>query len=117
MTWQAHVLLVIVVASCIAFILRLVRRGHLRAKYSLLWLSIGLLLAVVAAFPGLLAHLAELAGVQYAPVAFLLLAIAFLLVVVVHFSWELSRLEERSRMLAERVALLEHLIDERTGAT
>ena len=33
-------------------------------------------------------------------------AIVFLFFVVVHFSWELSRLEERSRSLAEEVALL-----------
>jgi hypothetical protein len=114
MTWEAHLLLVVTVASCIAFIVRLVRRGQLRAKYSMLWLSIGLVLVVIAAFPRVLGHLAELAGVQYAPVAFLLVAMAFLLVVAVHFSWELSRLEERTRTLAERLALLEQRLDERT---
>ena len=35
-----------------------------------------------------------------------LLAIAFLLLVCVYFSWELSRLEARSRILAEELALL-----------
>jgi hypothetical protein len=38
--------------------------------------------------------------------AFLLLAIAFLLVLTLHFSWELSRLEDRTRRLAEVCALL-----------
>ena len=31
-------------------------------------------------------------------------AVAFLFVLTVHFSWELSRLEERTRTLAEEVA-------------
>ena len=33
-------------------------------------------------------------------------AIAFLFVVIVHFSYELSRLEDRTRTLAEELALL-----------
>ena len=45
-------------------------------------------------------------GVDYPPAVFLGVAVAFLLVVVVQFSWELSRLEERSRVLAEEVAFL-----------
>jgi hypothetical protein len=36
--------------------------------------------------------------------------------VAVHFSWELSRLEERTRTLAERLALLEQRLEERTPA-
>jgi hypothetical protein len=35
-----------------------------------------------------------------------MIAIVFLLIVVMHFSWELSRLEERTRTLAEEIALL-----------
>jgi hypothetical protein len=36
------------------------------------------------------------------------------MLVVMHYSWELSRLEERSRTLAEEVALLRHQLDELT---
>ena len=35
-----------------------------------------------------------------------LVAVTFLFLVAVHFSWELSRLEDRNRALAEEVALL-----------
>ena len=45
-------------------------------------------------------------GIKYEPATFFLAAIAFLFVIVVHFSWELSRLEDRTRTLAEEVALL-----------
>jgi hypothetical protein len=45
-------------------------------------------------------------GISYGPTTFFLGAITLLLLVVVHFSWELSRLEERTRLLAEELALL-----------
>ena len=45
----------------------------------------------------------------------MLLAVSFLLVLVLHFSWELSRLEDRTRALAEEDALLREEV-ERSGA-
>lgn len=106
MTGRAHLILVVITLAALAFVVRLVRQRTLQAKYAMLWLSIGVLLVVVAAFPHLLDWLAARAGIFYPPAAFLLLAVAFLFVVVIHFSWELSRLEERTRTLAEEVALL-----------
>jgi hypothetical protein len=48
----------------------------------------------------------ERIGVTYQPALFLMLGLAFLFLLSVHFSWELSRLEDRVRALAEEVALL-----------
>ena len=87
-------------------IIRLVRRGSLKAKYSVLWLTVGLVLAVAASVPTLLDRLADRLGIWYQPTLFLLLAIGFLLLVAMHFSYELSRLEKRVRALAEELALL-----------
>jgi hypothetical protein len=47
----------------------------------------------------------------YSPTIFLLLAVGFLFLVVVHYSWELSRLENRTRTLAEELALLRTRLD------
>lgn len=102
----AHVLIALVTAAAILFVVYLLRRGRLRSKYALLWLSVAIPLGVLAAFPGLLTWVSEKLGVFYPPALFLLLAVAFLFVVVVQFSWELSRLEDRTRKLAEEVALL-----------
>jgi hypothetical protein len=51
-------------------------------------------------------RLADRLGIWYQPTLFLLLAIGFLLLVAMHFSYELSRLEKRVRALAEELALL-----------
>lgn len=106
MSTRAHVLVVLIAALPALFVLRLVRRRALRAKYSLLWLAVGAVLMVTAVFPGLVDHAAEAIGISYPPAVYLMIAIVFLLIVVMHFSWELSRLEERTRTLAEEIALL-----------
>ena len=103
---EAHVLVIVLAAAVIAFIVHLVRSRRLRAKYSVLWFSIGLVLAVLAVFPDLLVEVSDLFGIEYPPATFMLLALSFLLVLVLHFSWELSRLEDRTRALAEEHALL-----------
>src|SRR5262245_2011090 len=113
MSTSAHVLVIVLAAGIIAFIVHLVRSRQLRAKYSVLWFSIGLLLAVLAIFPDLLVELSDLFGIDYAPATFMLLALSFLLLLVLHFSWELSRLEDRTRTLAEEQALLRQEIEER----
>ena len=106
MSGRAHLLVLAVTLFNVAFILRLVRRRQLRAKYAILWLSIGLGLVGISASPALLDRLSVWLGISYGPTTFFLGAITLLFLVAVHFSWELSRLEERSRTLAEEIALL-----------
>jgi hypothetical protein len=107
---RAHILVVVLAAATILFIVHLVRHRQLRAKYSVLWLSIGVALAILAVFPGLLVPISDALGIDYPPATFLLLAVSFLLLLVLHFSWEISRLEDRTRVLAEEQALLRELV-------
>ncbi|MBV8981455.1 MAG: DUF2304 domain-containing protein [Acidimicrobiia bacterium] len=106
MSARAHVLVLLVVLSSIAFLLRMVRRRQLQAKYALLWLSAGVVLLLLAASPQLLDRASIWLGISYGPTTFFLGAITLLFLVVIHFSWELSRLEDRTRVLAEELAVL-----------
>ena len=110
MSTRAHVMVVLLALAAIVFIIRLVRQRRLRAKYSVLWLSIGVGLAVLAAWPDLLTELSDLVGIEYPPAMFFALALSFLLLLCLHFSWEISRLEDRTRALAEEHALLQQLV-------
>lgn len=114
MSTQAHILVIALSSAVILLIIRLVRTRTLRAKYSVLWFSIGVLLAVLAIFPDLLTAISDLFDIGYAPATFMLAAISFLFVIVLHFSWELSRLEDRTRTLAEEIALLRDELDRAT---
>jgi hypothetical protein len=105
MSTSAHVLVIVLALAATLFIVRLVARRQLRSKYALLWLVIAVVLVPLAAVPSLLDDVAHWLGFAYAPALLFLLAIGFLFAVVVHFSWELSRLELRVRTLAEELAL------------
>ena len=84
----------------------MLRRHRLREKYALLWFFVALGVLVLAIFPGLLTTVAELVGVQV-PVNLLFFAASLvLLVLTLQHSYELGRLEEKTRVLAEEVALL-----------
>ena len=114
MTSRAHILwlvLALVLFVAIGLILVLVRRRNLRSKYGLLWVSVGIALVPLAIFPGFVDWMARTLGVLYQPTVILLAAIGLLLLLAMHYSWELSRLEERSRTLAEEVALLRAELD------
>ena len=90
----------------VLFIVRMVRRNQLPSRYALLWLSIGGVVAFFGTFPGVLDRVSTWLGIAYAPGTFFLGAITVLLLIVVHFSWELSRLDAKTRLLAEELAVL-----------
>ena len=103
---RAHVMVLIVCLLGATFLLRLLRRRQLRGKYTLLWILTGVVLLAIATFPSVVDHVAHSLNIYNPPNALFLLAIAFLLLVCVYFSYELSRLEERTRILAEELAIL-----------
>lgn len=106
LSFGAHVFLFLGTVASIAFILFLLRRRQLRGKYALLWTAAAISLGLLAVFPGLLTRISEWLGVTYPPILFAVVAIGFLLVIVIQFSWELTRQEDRTRTLAEELALL-----------
>jgi hypothetical protein len=103
---RAHVLVVLVVLAGVFFLLRVLNRRQMRGKYTLLWMFVGMLVLVLAAFPVLLDRVSHFLRIYYAPSTLFIAAIGFLLLVCVYFSFELSRLEERTRILAEELAIL-----------
>lgn len=107
----AHLFLIAGTLASMLFIIVLLRRRQLRGKYAMLWTAMGGALVVLAIVPGILTWVADKLGVFYPPVLFLVVAIGFLLVVVIQFSWELSRMEDRTRTLAEELALLRQELD------
>lgn len=102
------------VAAAIAvlvFIVEMLRRGIVAEKFAALWLVVAVVLVVLSVFPSVLGSMARMLG--FAVPANLLFALAalLLLAVSVQLSYEVGRLESRSRTLAQRMALLQHEVD------
>jgi hypothetical protein len=109
-----------VAAAMLLFtVLELVRRRRLLERYALLWLLAATCVLVLAVWRGLLVKLAHLFGIVSAPNALFFIAIAFVLLLLLHFSAALSRLSDQSKVLAQRLALLEarlHRVEEAEAA-
>ncbi|WP_270409589.1 DUF2304 domain-containing protein [Microbacterium maritypicum] len=79
---------------------------RLREKYAILWLIIGVAMLVLTIFPGLLTGLADVLGVEIPANLLFVLALALLIGVTLHQSWELSTAEDETRRVAEEIAIL-----------
>jgi hypothetical protein len=100
------VLTVVAGLAVLAFILELLRRRQLQEKYAILWLVVGIVTVPLAVFPKLIDRAADLIGIANGVSLALFLGVVFLLIVCIHLSWEVSRLEEETRTLAEEIALM-----------
>jgi hypothetical protein len=89
-------------------ILELIRSRRLQERYALLWLLTGIVILILAAWRGALARLADLVGIAYPPSALFVLASIFVMVVLLHYSTVISKLSDQNRILAQRLAMLEH---------
>ena len=88
-------------------VLELVRRRRLLERYALVWLGSALVLLALAVWKGLLGSIASAVGIFYPPAALFVIAFGFILVLLLHFSTAVSRLTDQSKVLAQRIALME----------
>lgn len=100
------VITTITALTLLLFIVELLRRRQLQEKYALLWLAVSIAMLPLAFFPRLVDEAANAVGVASGVSLVLFTAIVFLLLVCMHLTWEVSRLEEETRVLAEEVALI-----------
>jgi hypothetical protein len=93
-------------------VLELVRRRNLLERYALAWLGAGLVLLVLAVWGGLLERLATATGIAYPPNALFVIAFVFVLLLLLNFSAAVSRLTDQTKVLAQRIALMEERLGE-----
>ena len=107
METRIQVLSIAVSAGLLVVVLELVRRRSFLERYAILWLFSGLILLALAIWQGLLERVASLLGIAYPPNALFLIAFGFVMILLLHFSLAVSKLSDQTRVLAQRLALLE----------
>lgn len=107
MSLSAQLVSVLFAVLVFLLVFEMVRRRYLRERYALLWLGAAFVLIVLAAWNGLLATISRAVGIATPSNAFFVIAFAFLLLLLLHFSAVVSRLADETRVLAQRLALLE----------
>jgi hypothetical protein len=88
-------------------VLELVRRRRLLERYALVWLGSAVVLFALAIWGGLLNTVADAIGIFYPPTALFVIAFGFILMLLLHFSTAVSRLTDQTKVLAQRLALME----------
>ncbi len=92
-------------------IFEMVRKKKIKEEYSILWFIMGLIFLFISAFPSIIDKLGNLFGIVYAPTLIILLLIAFILTVLIHFSVVLSKLSEKNKELIQEIGLLKYELD------
>ncbi|MDJ0316481.1 DUF2304 domain-containing protein [Arthrobacter antibioticus] len=96
----------ILAVAIVVLVFEMLRRKKLREKYAVLWLVVGALTIILAAFPHALSIASDLVGIEIPSNLLFMLSILLLLGVCLHLSWEISSVEDETRTLAEEVAIL-----------
>src|SRR3954465_2935309 len=106
---ETRIQLVAIAATALLLlgVLDLVRRRRMLERYAIVWLGSALALLALSAWSGLLTTVASAIGIHYPPSALFVIAFGFILVLLLHFSIAVSKLADQSKVLAQRVALLE----------
>lgn len=113
---SASVFFLILAILVCTFVIVQVRHQRMKERYAALWLIIGAIIIVLGAFPNLLNGVADFVGVALPVNLLFLLSILLLMGVSIHLTLELSRLSEKTRILAEEVAILKALQEQPEGA-
>ena len=94
-------------------VFELIRSRRLRERYALLWLLTGIVLLVLSLWRGGLNTMAGWIGIEtYPPSVLFAVGLLFILVVLLHYSTVISKLSDQNTVLAQRLALLEHELEE-----
>jgi hypothetical protein len=88
-------------------VIEMLRRRRLRERHAAWWFLAGLLALIAGVFPTTLTWAAGLLGIEVPINLVFFVSIAILFLVSLQHSSEVTRLESKTRTLAERVAILE----------
>jgi hypothetical protein len=109
---RLQVVAIVGALALLLFVLELVRRRALLERYALLWLFSSIVILALAVWQDALNVIARSIGIVSAPNALFFVAMAFILLLLLHFSAAMSRLNDQSKVLAQRQAILEQRLRE-----
>ena len=109
---RLSVVAAIAAVALIVVVLELIRSRRLQERYALLWLLTGAVMLVLAVWRDLLGLVADAIGIHYPPSALFFVGAVFVLIVLLHYSTVISSLSEQTKVLAQKLALLEAELEE-----
>ena len=115
MTVRAYIFGIAAAFFVLIVVVSLLRQRRLRERHAVWWLVAGVLALLAGAFPESLTRVADFVGIVLPINLVFFVSITILFLVSLQHSAELTRLEAKTRDLAEAVALLELRVRELGG--
>lgn len=115
MTLTSYIFSIASAALALAVVIELLRRRLLRERHAIWWLFAGTLALIVGIFPATLDWASSLVGIEVPINLVFFVSIAILFLVCLQSSSELTKLESRTRTLADLIALQDLRIAELEG--
>jgi|FLOH01.1.fsa_nt_gi hypothetical protein len=104
---RVQIVTTIIALLLVILVVDLVRRRRLGERYALLWLFSATAILGLSLWKGLLDDIAGVIGIASPPNALFLVAVLFILLLLLNVSVALTRLQDQTRILAQRLAILE----------
>jgi hypothetical protein len=104
---RVRIVAVILTAVMLGIVLELMRRRRLVERYALLWMTVALILLVLAIWNQLLSLASNAIGIANPANALFIAAFAVAFILLLHFSVITTRLSEETKILAQEVARLD----------
>ena len=101
--------------ALLVFIVEMVRRRRLREEYSWLWILVAVAILVLSVWFGALKWLTHLIGAVTPVSTFFVFGILFLVVTNIYFSIKISTLTTQVKNQAQRLAIVDHYVQEMRG--
>jgi hypothetical protein len=112
MSVASYILGIVSAALILIVVIEMLRRHRLRERHAIWWVIAGILALIIGIFPKTLDWAAGVLGIQVPTNLVFFVGIALLFLVALQSSSELTKLESKTRTLAEQVTLLELRIRE-----
>lgn len=107
MSVATYILGIAAAVLTLAVVIEMLRRRRLRERHAVWWLIAGTLALIIGVFPDVLAWASELVGIEIPTNLVFFVSLFVLFLVCIQHSAELTKLEDKVRVLAEKAALNE----------
>ena len=87
----------------------------MKEEYAILWLFFGIVFLFLSIFRKSLEFISSVLGIAYPPAALFLILILAVITILIHFSLVISRMKDKQKQLAQKLALLDARFKEISG--
>ena len=109
---KLQIIVAVIIVAALVFIANMVRKQILDIRFALSWLTVGGVVLILDAFPGIMNSLVHLLGIELPVNMMFFFGFCFTLLLLFILTVKVSKQEEQLKRLTQELALLEDRICE-----